>query len=102
LQAGSIDRGLLPCLAIAGVEDHVPGVGVDSRDPGDLALDPGLLERLADRRLGDGLAEVDRAAGNGPVAVVGTADQQDLACVVDLTTLTAGTRLLALGASGES
>jgi hypothetical protein len=43
----------------------VPGVGVDSRDPGNRALDPGLLERLADRHLGDGLAEVDRAAGVG-------------------------------------
>ena len=52
-------------------------------DAGDRALDPGLLERLADRGLGDGLAEVDRAAGDGPVAVVGAADQQDLACVVD-------------------
>ena len=44
----------------------MPGVGVDAHDPGDRALDPGLLERLADRRLGDGLAEVDRAAGECP------------------------------------
>jgi hypothetical protein len=50
--------------------------------PGDRALDPGLLERLADRGLGNGLAEVDRAARERPVAV--------------------GTRLLAFGASGES
>jgi hypothetical protein len=38
------------------------------------ALDPAFLERLADRRLGDRLAEVDGAAGDGPVAVVGAAD----------------------------
>jgi hypothetical protein len=44
-------------LAVAGVEDHVPRVGVDSDDPGDRALDPRLLECLADRRLGDRLAE---------------------------------------------
>ena len=80
----------------------MPGVGVDSHDAGDRALDPGLLECLADRGLGNGLAEVDRAAGERPVAVVGAADQQDLGGFVDDDTLTAGTRPLAFGASGES
>ena len=28
---GQDDGELLPCLAVAGVEDHVPGVGVDAR-----------------------------------------------------------------------
>jgi hypothetical protein len=56
--------------------------GVDSHDGGDRALDPGLLERLADRRLGDRLAQVDPADREGPVAVVGAADRQDLACMV--------------------
>lgn len=31
-----------------------------------VALDPGFLERLANRGLGDGLAEIDRAAGSAP------------------------------------
>jgi hypothetical protein len=52
-------------------------------DHGDRAPDPGLFDRLADRRLGDRLAEVDCAAGERPVTVVGAADQQDLARVVD-------------------
>jgi hypothetical protein len=43
----------------------MPGVGVDADDPGDRALDPGFLERRADRRPGGGLAEIDRAAGDG-------------------------------------
>jgi len=34
---------------------------------------PGLLERLADRGLGDGLAEVDRAAGEPNTASFGGA-----------------------------
>ena len=41
-----------------------------------------VLECLADRGLGNGLAEVDRAAGERPVDVVGAADQQDVAGVV--------------------
>jgi hypothetical protein len=40
----------LPCFAFAGGKDHVPGVGVDA---GDCALDPGLIEGLADRGWGD-------------------------------------------------
>jgi hypothetical protein len=52
--AGGEDDGeLLPCLAVAGVEDHVLGVGVDPHDAGDRAVDVGFLERLADRGLGD-------------------------------------------------
>jgi hypothetical protein len=46
----------------------VPGVGVDAHDAGDFALDAGLFAGLADRGLGDGLAEVDGAAGKCPVA----------------------------------
>jgi hypothetical protein len=61
----------------------VLGVGVDSHEAGDCALDAGFLERLADCGLGDRLAGVYRAAGDGPVAVVGAADQEDLTCVVD-------------------
>jgi hypothetical protein len=43
----------LPCLAVAGVEDHVLGVGVESYDAGEGAFDAGFLERLADCALGD-------------------------------------------------
>ncbi len=55
------------------------GVGVDDDDPGDLAFDPGLLERLTCGRLGDGLSEVYRAAGERSVAVVRVPDRQDFA-----------------------
>ena len=78
------------------------GVGVDSHDAGDRALDPGLLERLADRGLGDGFSEVDRAAGDGPGSVVGAADQQDLACVIDDGHVDGRDEAVGLGASGES
>jgi hypothetical protein len=80
----------------------VPGVGVDSHDAGDRALDPGLLECLADRGLGNGLAEVDRAAGERRVAVSVRRISRISAASLTTTTLTAGTRLLAFGASGES
>jgi hypothetical protein len=40
-------------LAVAGVEDHVLGVGVDADDAGDCAVDPGFLEGIADCGLGD-------------------------------------------------
>ena len=50
------------------------GVVVDADDAGDRAVDPGFPECPADCGLGDWLAEVDRAAGDSPVVVVGTAD----------------------------
>ena len=46
----------------------MPGVGVDPYDGGDRALDPRLSACLAKRHLGDGLAQVDRAAGDGQAA----------------------------------
>ena len=52
-QGGEDDGELLPYLAVPGVEDHVLRVGVDSHDAGDCALDPRLLERLADSGPGD-------------------------------------------------
>jgi hypothetical protein len=54
-------------FAVAGVQDHVPRIGVGADQAGDLAVDAGLLPRLADGRLGDRLAP----------------DQQDLVRVVD-------------------
>ena len=92
----------LPGFAVAGVQDDVAGVGVDPDEARDFAGDAGFLAGFADGRLDDGLAEVDGAAGNGPVVVVGSLDQQDLAGVVVTTTLTDGTRLLAFGAAGSS
>lgn len=80
---GQHDGELLPDLAVARIQDHVPGVLVNSRDASDRTLDPGLLKGLADCRLGERLAEVDRAAGERPVAVVGAADHQDLARIVN-------------------
>ena len=51
--AGGQDDGeLLADLAVAGIEDHVPGVGVDAGQPGDLAGEAGFLLGLADGGLG--------------------------------------------------
>ena len=55
------------------------GVGVDADEAGDLAGDAGFLEGFADGGLGEGFAEVDGAAGECPVVVVGALDEQDLA-----------------------
>jgi hypothetical protein len=70
-------------LVIARVQHHVPRVRVDTDESLDLALDPGLLARLAHARLGDRLADVHRPAGHRPVLVVGPTDQQHLAALVD-------------------
>ena len=77
-------------------------VGVNAHDAGDRALDSGLLERLADRRLGDRLAEVDPAPGRAQLPLSVRRISRMAAAWLTTTTLTAGTRLLALGASGES
>src|SRR5206468_1287895 len=71
------DRELLPYLVVARVVDHVTRVGVDADRTDDLAVEAGFLSCLTDRRLPYGLAEVDRAAWQCPVVVVGAADQQD-------------------------
>ena len=81
--AGGQDDGeLLAALAVAGVVDDVLGVAVDAGDSGDLAGDPGFFQGFAYGCLGDGFAEVDGSAGDGPVAVVGTADHEDLVVFV--------------------
>ena len=52
----------------------------------DLALPAGLLTHLAQRRIGGGLARVERALGQRPhglVAQIARADQQNAARVVD-------------------
>jgi hypothetical protein len=79
----------------------VLGVGVDSDDPGDLAFDPGRLERLAGG-LGDGFSEVYRSAGEGQLPLSARRISGMSPAALTSTTLTAGTRLLACGASPES
>jgi hypothetical protein len=44
---GEDDRELLPGFAVAGVEDHMPGAGVDPDQPGDLTADAGFFESPA-------------------------------------------------------
>jgi hypothetical protein len=52
-RAGGEDDGeLLTCFAVAGVEDDVAGVGVDANQAGQLDLDAGLFQSLADRGVG--------------------------------------------------
>jgi hypothetical protein len=80
---GEHDGEFLAHLAVGRVKDHVPGIGVDADNPGDLAFDAGFLEGFADCGLGDGLPEVDGAAWKSPVPVVCTADQQEIACLID-------------------
>ena len=79
----------------------MPRVGVDAGQPGDLTVDAGFFAGLADRGLGQRFAELDRAAGQRPVPIVGAADQQDLARVVATTVLAEGTMVVAAGASGS-
>ena len=78
------------------------GVGVNPNNAGDRALNPGLLERLADCRLGDGLAEIDGAAGDAQFPLSVRRTSRIAPASLTTTTLTAGTRLVALGVSGES
>jgi hypothetical protein len=65
-------------------------------------VDSGLLERLADRGLGDGLAEVDGAPGTPQLPLSVRRISRMSPASLTTTTLTEGTRLLGVGASGES
>ena len=76
----------------------MPGVGVDSHEASDRAFDAGRLPGFADRRLGDGLAEVDSAAGHRPVVLSVRRISRLSPALLITTTLTDGTRLLAFGA----
>src|SRR5262245_26693226 len=61
------NRELLPCLPVAGVQDHVLGVGVDADQPSDLAVNTSLLFRLPNGRLHHRFTQVDRAPRHRPV-----------------------------------
>ena len=62
-------------------------------------MDPGFLERLADRGLVHRLAEIDGAAGDGQLPWSVRRISRISAASLATTTLTEGTRLLAFGAS---
>jgi hypothetical protein len=81
-QSSDDDREFLPHFAVAGVEGHVPWVAVDTDEASDLAVDACLLPGLADRGLGQRLAEINRAASDWPVGVIAALNQQDLVDVV--------------------
>jgi hypothetical protein len=58
------------------------GVGIGADEAGYLAGDADFFLDFADGGLGEGLADVDGAAGECPVAVVGALDEEDFAFVV--------------------
>jgi hypothetical protein len=60
----------------------------------------GFLAGLADSSLGDRLAEVDRTAGDGPVAVVDAPDHQDVVGAVGHDDVDRLDDAAGLGASG--
>jgi hypothetical protein len=70
---GQDDAEFAAYLVVAGVVDHVTGVGVEAGQPVDLAVDTGFLEGLADGGLADGLVQLDGAAWQCPVLVIGPA-----------------------------
>jgi hypothetical protein len=72
-------------MLVAGEVDDVTRVGVDAEQPGHLHRNAGLLDGLADGRVGYGLGHLDRAAGQ--LTTIATA---------------AGTTLFGFGASGSS
>jgi hypothetical protein len=55
---------------------------VDTGEAGEFDGDAGLLGDFSDHRGGGGLADLDAASGQLPVAVVDAADEQQLACPV--------------------
>src|SRR3954449_3320561 len=71
-------QGELLVDAAVGVDQDVAGVAVDPGDRGEFDGDPGFLGDLADDGLPGGLADLDPASGELPVAIVDAADQQDL------------------------
>src|SRR5262245_10862699 len=80
---GENDRELLTHLVVAGVNDHVPWIGVDAHKSGDLSLDARLFERLAYGGFWQRLAEVHGSTRNRPVAVIGASDHENVAIVID-------------------
>ena len=93
---GKDDGKLLAGFAVAGVEDHVLGVGVDSDDSGNLAFDAGLFARLSHGSLCYRFAEIDSATGNRPVVVVGPADHQEMTSIVDHNDIDGGNKTVRL------
>jgi hypothetical protein len=79
----------------------VPGVGVDSHDAGDPALDPGLLEGLATAAWATDLPRSTAPPGRAQLLLSVQRISRIAPASLTTTTLTEGTRLLALGASGS-
>ncbi len=64
---------------------------VKDADEGDgPAADAGFFQGLAHGAFGGRLADLEGAAGHGPLAVVGPLDEKDLSLVVDDSGITAG------------
>jgi hypothetical protein len=99
---GRDDAELAAHLVVGGVVDHVARVGVDAGEAGDLAVDSGLLESLADPGGTDGLTYLDGSAGQCPSAVVVRRMSRITPSSRATPTESAGTMLLGSGAAGSS
>lgn len=95
------ERALLTDFSVARVQHHVARVGLHADEALDRALDAGLFEHLSDGGFRDRLVDLHRAARHRPVLLVGPSDQQQIASIIQHTTLTDGTSLVASGASGS-
>ncbi len=93
---------LLAHLAVAGVEDHVPGVGVDPGQAGDFAGDAGPFLGLAYRCLGERFARVHAAAGTAQLSLSVRRIMRISPWSLTTITFAEGTMLVACGASGSS
>lgn len=79
----------------------MPGVGVDTNDASDLTVDPGLLARLPDGRLGNGLAEINRAPGSAQLPLSVRRIIRMSPASLTTATLTEGAMLFTRGAAGS-
>ena len=99
---GEDDGELLAALAVAGVEDPVPGVGVDADQSGDLAGDPGFLPGLPEAAWATDSPRSMAPPGTAQLPLSERRMSRISPASLATMTLTEGTRLLAGGAVGSS
>jgi hypothetical protein len=80
----------------------MPRIGVKARQAGDLTGDAGFLQCLADRRLGQRLAQVDGAARRAQFPLSDRRTSSTSPPSLTTATFTDGTMLFARGPSGSS
>ena len=67
---------------VVGVDQHMAGIAVDTRETDELDGDPRLFGDLTDDSVHGGFADLDATSRQLPVAVVDATDQQELAYAI--------------------